>query len=136
MAIPFPSDEWCKALCEKLNASEGYAKAAKDWEGDFYFIVEPGGPIEKEICLYMDLWHGKCREARLVSDRSEKTPEFTMSADYDAWRKVVQGELDPIKGLMSRKLKLSGNMSKIMRAPQAAKELVGCCTQVETAFPE
>ncbi|MGC8827265.1 MAG: hypothetical protein ACP5TV_09715 [Anaerolineae bacterium] len=48
---------------------------------------------------------------------------------------MVLGELDPIKGLISRRLKLKGNMNKIMRAPQAAKELVACCTKVETEFP-
>jgi putative sterol carrier protein len=58
-----------------------------------------------------------------------------MSASYEDWKKVVLGELDPIKGLISRRLKLKGNMNKIMRAPQAAKELVACCTKVETEFP-
>lgn len=136
MAIRFPTDEWIKALCAKLNESEAYARAAKTWEGDFYFIVEPSGPQKEEVYLYMDLWHGKCREAYEVANRSEKDPEFVMSAPYSNWRKVVQAELDPIKGLMSRQLKLKGNMGKIMRAPQAAKELVVCCTLVDTEFPE
>ena len=136
MGIRFPTDEWIKALCAALNASEPYARAARNWEGDFYFSVEAGGPLEKEVCLYMDLWHGKCRGAQEVLDRSEKEPEFVMSAPYANWRKVVEGTLDPIKGLLSRQLKLKGNMNKIMRAPQAAKELVACCTQVDTEFPD
>lgn len=134
MGIKFPTDEWIKALGAKLNESEAYARAAKNWEGDFYFIVEAGGPLEKEVCLYMDLWHGQCREAFEVTDRAQKNPEFVMSAPYSTWRKVIQMELDPIKGLMSRQIKLKGNMGKIMRAPQAAKELVMCCTQIDTEF--
>ena len=45
-------------------------------------------------------------------------------------------ELDPIQALMTRRLKLRGNMMKIMRAPKAAAELVNCSTQVPTEFPQ
>ncbi len=40
MAFKFPSDEWIKELARQLNASEAYEKSAKDWEGDFIFVVE------------------------------------------------------------------------------------------------
>ncbi len=36
---------------------------------------------------------------------------------------------------MTRRLKLKGNMMKIMRAVKAAQELVNCCTLVPTEFP-
>ncbi len=41
MAFKFPSDEWIKELSRQLNESETYEKSAKDWEGDFDFVVEP-----------------------------------------------------------------------------------------------
>jgi putative sterol carrier protein len=138
MAIYFPSDAWVKALGAALNASAGYAQAAKTWEGDFYFVVEAGGPIQKPVYLYMDLWHGKCRDAYEVTDPAQKKPAFTLTAPYEQWKKVILGELDPLKGLVARKLKLQGSssdMAKIMRAPQAAKELVACCSKIETEFP-
>jgi putative sterol carrier protein len=135
MALRFATDAWIKALGDELNASEKYAQSAKTWEGDFYLVVENGRP-EDEICLYLDLWHGKCRDAYAVTDRSQKTPAFVMSAPYAAWKKVVLKQLDPIKGLMMRQLKLAGDMGKIMRAPQAAKELVECVAKIDTEFPE
>lgn len=134
MAIPFPSDEWVKALCAGLNASESYREAAKTWEGDFYFIVEPAGNLKETVYLYMDLWHGECREAFEAKDPSEKDPVFRMSAPADTWREVIEVRLDPLKGLMTRKLKLKGDMIKIMRAVKAAQELVHCCTLVDTVF--
>ena len=39
------SEEWLKALAEAINNSPAYAKAAKTWEGDFYFIIDPGGAL-------------------------------------------------------------------------------------------
>ncbi len=135
MAYQFPSDAWVKALMEDLNRSEAYAEAAKTWEGDFYFIVGPGGTLDKTAILYTDLWHGKCREAYLVTDESAKTPVFRMSAPVATWKKVLTKKLDPIQGLVTGQLKLRGNMAMVMKSVKAAKELVESCTRVETEFP-
>jgi putative sterol carrier protein len=85
--------------------------------------------------MYMDLWHGECREAAMVVDESAKDPEFRIWAPVSTWRKVIEKKLDAIQGLMTGQLKLRGNMMKIMRAPKAAAELVNCCTLVPTQFP-
>jgi putative sterol carrier protein len=134
MAINFPSDEWIKAVMAELNRSPGYREAAKNWEGDFYFVVS-GDNGTPQACLYMDLWHGECRAAYAVADPQSKTPEFVIEAPLGTWRKVLDRKLDPIQGLMTRQLKLKGQLLKVMRAPRAATELVHCCTLVETAWP-
>ncbi|MBU0494921.1 MAG: SCP2 sterol-binding domain-containing protein [Chloroflexi bacterium] len=134
MAIPFPSDEWIKALCAELNASASYREAAKTWEGDFIFVVEPAGNLKETVYLYMDLWHGECRGAYQLASVDERDAAFRMSAPANTWREVIEARLDPLKGLMVRKLKLKGNMSMIMRSVKAAQELVKCCTQVDTTF--
>jgi putative sterol carrier protein len=135
MNIPFGSDEWIKTLMVKVNESEAYRSAAKTWEGDFYFIVEPEGSVTEPVIMYMDLWHGDCRDAFIVEDESVKNPEFRINASVGAWKQVITKQLDPIQALMTRRLKLKGNMMKIMRAVKAAQELVNCCTQVPTEFP-
>ena len=131
----FPSAEWVAEFHDAVNESEAYTKAAANWEGDFYFIVEPEGEMSEEVLIYIDLWHGKSRDAFLVSDRSEKSPEFVISAPVSAWKRVIEVKLDPIQGMMTRQLTLRGNMVKIMKAVKAAKELVNCCTMVESEFP-
>jgi putative sterol carrier protein len=135
MAHKFPSDAWIKALMEDLNKSAAYAEAAKTWEGDFYFVVEPGGTLDKTVLLYMDLWHGNCRSAFEVADESAKTPVFRMSAPVAIWKKVLTKKLDPIQGLVTGQLKLKGNMAMVMKSVKAAKELVESCTRIETEFP-
>ena len=136
MAIKFPSNEWIQALMQELNKSQAYRDAAKNWEGDFYFIVEPEGSLKEKVIYYMDLWHGECRSACVVADEKEKTPEFRILAPLSKWRRVIEKKLDPIQGLVTRQLKLQGNLMKIMKAPKAALELVNCCTLVPTEFPE
>jgi putative sterol carrier protein len=133
--IKFPSDEWIKALMDEVNRSESYAEAARNWEGDFYFVVKPeagGEPVH----LYMDLWHGKAREAFLATDPSVKRPAFRMVGTPKVWRKVIEKKLDPIQGLLTRQLQLTGNMAMIMQNVRAAQELVNCTTHIPTEFPE
>jgi len=130
----FPSGEWIKAFKEELNKNETYAEAAKDWEGDFLFIVTPDEGLEKEMVFYVDLWHGKCRDAYMVPDRETKTAEFIYEGPYSNWKKLIMGQLDPIQSLLLRKFKLKGNMAKIMRYTKAASELVKTASKVPTEF--
>jgi putative sterol carrier protein len=135
MAFKFPSDEWIRALAEEVNKSESYRKAAAKWEGDIYFLIEPGPGVPEPVYLYIDLWHGEARSACGVADESEKDPEFVIRATLATWRRVIEKKLDPIQAMITGQLKVQGTMSKIMRMPKAAAELVNCATKVPTEFP-
>ncbi len=134
--VVFPSDEWVKALENELNQSPAYNDAAKNWEGDFYFVVEPDkdSATKEPVYLYMDLWHGNCREAFLVQDKEAKKPAFVMTGSYAKWKRVVTKQLDPIQGLMTGQLKLKGNMVMVMKNVKAAQELVNACTRIDAEF--
>ncbi|MFQ5577580.1 MAG: SCP2 sterol-binding domain-containing protein [Anaerolineae bacterium] len=134
--IQFATDAWIKQLHQELNTSEAYAEAAKNWEGDLYFVVEAqGSTLAEDTYLYMDLWHGKSRQARLVKNPNELTPEFVFRGSVKTFKEIIDDGLDPIKAMLTRKLKLTGNMAKIMRNVKAANELVRCCTLIPTGFP-
>ena len=134
MAISFPSDEWIKELSRLLNESESYERSAKDWEGDFVFVVEPDDVYPDTAYLFLALHHGKSPGAAMLNSPDERTAEFLIRAPFSNWRKVIEAELEPIQGMMTKKLKLSGNMMKIMRYPKAAKEIVSCCALIPTEF--
>lgn len=134
MSIKFGTDEWAKAAMAALNSAPAYKKAAAKWEGDFYFVVPDGNGAGNPITMYMDLWHGDCRDAFLVTDPSAKSPAFVMTAPIAVWQLVFEGKLDPIKGMMSKKLTLQGNKMKILKAPKAAVEMVNCCASIDTEW--
>jgi putative sterol carrier protein len=135
MAIRFGTDDWVKALMVEVNESEAYRSAARTWEGDFYFVIVKGAGISADIHLYMDLWHGECRDAYQADDPARKTPAFELRGSLTAWRKVIEKEVHPFSSIMSRQLKLKGNMTKIIRVPNAAIQLVECCTRIDTEWP-
>lgn len=128
MAFPFPSAEWTDALHEQINLSDTYAQAAKSWEGDILFVTEGGGAI------HLDLWHGKCRASAYVDDPASVKAEYKITAPSDKWKSVLTGKLDPIQAMVTRQLKLDGNLVKIMKNVKAAQELVKCATKVDTSW--
>jgi putative sterol carrier protein len=134
----FGSKEWADAFVVAVNSSKAYEEAAKTWEGDFYFIVEPGGAVKEPMYIYVDLWHGKCRKAEVVAaaDKANYKPEFVIAATIPVWRKVNEKKLDSIQAMVTRQMKLEGNMGKIMRAVKAAQELVNAVGAVNTEYPE
>jgi putative sterol carrier protein len=129
----FPSEEWIEKYVEALNNNPRYEDAAKTWEGDFVFQINPDGEtVKEEVRFYLDLWHGKCRSARMASP--EDKAEFVYAGPLKNWKLLFDGKIDPIKGIMARKFKLDGDMGKVMRYTKAALELVATTREIPTRY--
>ena len=132
MPPKFPSPEWLKALEERLNSDPRYAQVARNWEGDLAFIIEPddSGELTEPLVLYLDLWHGKCRGSAVLQDPAEKNPAFTLAATLENYRRILEGKLDPMQAMLTRKLKVKGNMAYMMRNVPVVLDFVRVCREV------
>jgi putative sterol carrier protein len=130
--IRFPSDEWVRRFKEELNKNKAYEDAAKTWEGDFLFIITPDDGLKRETVFYIDLWHGKCRDAYLVN--GEKTAAFLFKGPYSNWKKVITKELDPLRGLIRGMFTVEGDSRVILDQAKAAQELVNTAQKIPTVF--
>jgi putative sterol carrier protein len=132
----FPSEEWLKEFVDRVNGSESYKEAAATWEGDvcFVFEAEPDKGVPEDIYGWLDLWHGECREGKLVDREEGEKASFVIRAPYSRWKEVMKRELDPVKGMMQGKLKLKGDLPTIVRYVKASNELVNLAGTVPTEF--
>jgi len=130
--VRFPSDEWIKIFKEELNKSTAYQEVAKDWEGDFLFVITPDEELKIETMFYIDLWHGKCRDAYLV--KGEKQAKFVFKGPYSNWKKVIRKELDPIRGLIRGMFTVDGDSRVILDQAKAAQELVNTASKIPVVF--
>jgi putative sterol carrier protein len=135
MAIKFPSDEWVKEFASQINGSKAYEESGKDWEGDWIFIVEADDAYPKTVYFFIGLYHGKVTDAAMIESEQARDAQYFMRGSFSTWRKTIEGKLDPIQALMTRKFKLKGNLTKVLRYPRSAKELVNCVKRVPTEFP-
>ena len=65
----FPSDEWLTQYRDLINGSGEYRESAEDWEGDvaFFLEAEPDRGVPQDLVAWLDLWHGECRGARMIT---------------------------------------------------------------------
>ena len=136
MAHPFPSEGWLAEFEKVLNTDERYARVAANWEGDFMFVIEPDqGSTEAPLQYYMDLWHGKCRRSFVVGldDKNPPKPAFTLRATRSQFLRVMKGDLDPMQAMLTRRLRVEGNMTYILRNVPTVLDFVRCAKSVEIA---
>ncbi|MGC8900569.1 MAG: SCP2 sterol-binding domain-containing protein [bacterium] len=152
MAIPFPSEEWISAFKEKINSNPNYKESGANWEhGTISLIMQfdqdvlekiKKDPVlskqmkegETAVGVWLDLYHGVCREAKRVTAEEAEKAKFVIIGDYARWKSVMKKELDPVKGMMQGKLKLKGDLPTIVRFVKAAQDLVDSATMVDTKF--
>jgi putative sterol carrier protein len=138
MSHPFPSESWLMALGEALNNDARYAEVAKNWEGDLLFIVEggkEGNASDGKAIYYLDLWHGKCRQAVDFTSAAGELPKaaFTLRSDRAQYLRILTGELDPMQAMLTRRLRVEGNMAYMLRNVPVVLDFVRCARQVPIA---
>ena len=136
--LRFPSAEWCAAYRDAINGNAGYKAAAREWtHGAVAMVVgaEPSIGIAEDTAMWLDVDQGSCRDCRLVSRAEAEKASFVIVATYARWKEVIRKQLDPTKGMMQNKLKLTkGHMPTMVKFVTASKELVESTSRVPTQF--
>ena len=109
--MKYCSEEWFeehkKLLAEMFtkpsNISAELVEVYNNWEGDktvwVYYRIEKG--------VIADIQRGE-------GDDTIPKAMFRCFGEYESYAKVIRGELDPKKGIMTKVFKLEGNMMKAM----------------------
>jgi putative sterol carrier protein len=134
MLTRFPEPAWINALMEKLNNDEVYNQMASGWEGDFLFEIQADALLPVSVVYYLDLWHGKCREAYKLESTAKRKTSFALRGPYLNFVRILTGEWHVMQALLTRKLKLEGNMAYLMRQVPTVLEFVRCCQEVTTSY--
>jgi len=92
--------------------------------------LEPDDRLKEQAILYIDLWHGKCREVAVWDEIGEKKPAFILKASYGNFLRVLRGDLDPMQAMLTRKLGVKGNMAVMMRNVPTVLDFVRCAGEI------
>jgi putative sterol carrier protein len=138
MSHLFPSEAWATAYMDAINANPKYKEAGKEWtHGAVAMIVkaDPSLGIETDMGLWLDIDRGHCKDCHMCSAEEANKAPFVIVADYARWKTVLKKELDPIKGMMQNKLKLTkGNMPTMIKYVNSSRELVETTAHVDSKF--
>jgi putative sterol carrier protein len=139
MAYPFPSEEWLLALKDELNSDSSYAEVAKKWEGEIVIVIEPN-PKEDDprlpLAFYLDLWHGSCRDVCVIDPAREEIPNaaFVLRTSMKSIMSIIQGDLDAMQAMLTRRMRVKGNLGYMLRNVPTVLDFVRCCRNVEIAI--
>jgi putative sterol carrier protein len=139
VGIRFPSAEWTTAFKDAINANSAYRTAGQGWtHGKVAYVVKarPELGIERDLAMVLDLHAGACRDAHVVDGKDASSADFVIVAEYERWKEVLSGQVDPTKAMMQNKLKLEkGHLPTIVKYVVASKELVRSATNIDTDYP-
>ncbi len=137
MAFTFPSPEWAQEFKQQVAASAAYRQAAATWTFGAVALVAKADPaigLGSDVGIWLDIDRGSCNDVRVVDGAEAAKAPFVITGEYARWKSVIRKELDPIKGMMQKKLELKGQMTIIVKYVNASKELVEAATRVPTQF--
>ena len=110
MGVQFLSDDWATAMTEALNSSEDFKKAASGQNAKLQQVVTDV-PDRGEVKYYFKLEDGNAEVA--LGELSDA--EATITQNYDTAVAINKQELNAQNAFMQGKLKISGNMMKLMQ---------------------
>lgn len=129
MAVKFLSEEWASAITEALGSSDDFKKAATGQQAKLQQVVTdaPSG----EVKYYLDISDGSATVALGELDGAEAT----ITQNYETGKAIAQRELNAQNAFMQGKLKIAGNMMKIMQLQGVISALDKATEVVEVEYP-
>ena len=110
MAVKFLTEEWATTMTEALNSSEDFKKAASGQQVKLQQVVTDA-PDGGEAKYYFTLDGGQAAVG--IGEISDA--EATITQNYETAVAIVKEELNAQNAFMQGKLKVTGNMMKLMQ---------------------
>ena len=129
MAVKFLSDEWAQEVTNALNASEDFQGAASGQSVKLQQVVTDT-PDGGEAKYFFTLEGGKVQ----VGLGEITDAEATLTQTYETAVAITKQELNPQNAFMQGKLKISGNMMKLMQLQGVFNAMPKAVTDVEVEY--
>jgi putative sterol carrier protein len=124
----FLTEEWARDVTKALNSHEGFKNAIGAAELGIQFTVEeaPDG----EVDYYLRSSGGSTNLAIGTLD----DPDVTVKQSYDTAVAISKGELNTQTAFMTGKLKVSGNLAKLMMHQSAVQQWAAAVADLEVEY--
>ncbi|NND04475.1 MAG: SCP2 sterol-binding domain-containing protein [Acidimicrobiia bacterium] len=129
MAVQFLSQEYVAAAQEALDGHAGFQGAIADKELALQFKVTEM-PDGGDLAYYVNIADG----AAAVGLGELEGSDVTVTNSYDTAVGISKGDLNTQMAFMTGKLKVSGEMAKLMLNIAAITELTNAMSGIETEY--
>jgi len=126
------SPEYLAETQSRSNADSTYCKMIQD-DFESYTLVlqaEPKRGVAESLAIGFQVDHGRVSEIW----SGERKTEFALVGPYGVWVDILRGKLDPNKALTMRKLKIKGNLLKLLRGADSTLRWVTILQTIPREF--
>jgi putative sterol carrier protein len=127
VGVKFLSEEWAQAVKDAVNSNEAFKSAAGSQTAKIQQVVT--GP-EGETKYWFKLENG---QADLGVGEID-SPDATISQDYDTAVALSKNELTGTSAYMSGKLRVSGDLMKLMQLQGALGQLPTALKDIDVEY--
>ncbi len=125
----FLTQEWLSALTEKVNEHDGFKNAIANVDLTLQFEITDA-PDGTENRYYVSVGDGR---AKAVAGNAEE-PDATITNDYETATTISKGELNTQMAFMTGKLKVMGNMAKLMMNQAMLTQFADAASGVDVEY--
>jgi putative sterol carrier protein len=124
----FLSAEWAEAVTGALNGHDGFKNAIGSSELAIQFFTD-GGP-DGDVNYYLATRDGTAS----LSLGELDGPDVTVRQSYDTASAISKGEMNTQTAFMTGKLKVSGNLAKLMQHQSAIAQWGAAVSDLEVDY--
>lgn len=125
----FLTQEWLNALTDTVNDDEMFAKAIANTELVLQFEV-PDAPPGTE-----GTYHFAIRDGKLKADSGPNDDaDATITNDFETSVAISKGDLNTQMAFMTGKLKVAGNMAKLMMNQAMLGQFASAAASVDVEY--
>lgn len=128
MAVQFLSNEWLSEVESRLNSHEGFQNAAKGQAAKLQ--QEVTGSPQGDVKYGFVLDGGK---VQLIAGEIDG-PEATVTQSYETAAQLSKGEMTGQAAFMQGKLKISGNLMKMMQLQGVFTAMPAALADLEVSY--
>ena len=130
--IELGSDEYLESFKKSLNEDEDYAKLASSVVDSYTLVLqaEPDKGVEDTLVVGFEIKEGRMTDIWL----GEKETSYILSAPYRVWVDILLGNIGANRAFITRKLKIKGNMPRLLKTAKATDRLVEILREMPTRF--
>jgi putative sterol carrier protein len=108
MGVKYLSEDWAKSVTEAVNSSDSFKQQAAGKNVKLQYVITT---TDGEVQYFTELKDGQAQ----VGIGQIDDPEATLSSDYETSAALFRNELNATAAYMSGKLKIQGDLMKLMQ---------------------
>ena len=130
--VEFCSSQYLKEAKKRTNSDKEYLELAKGEYASYTFRIkaEPEKGVDNDMVIGYVVEDGKIVDIWL----GERETDFSITGKYSVWVNMLLGKLGATKALMMRKLKVKGNLLKLMKYTKPTLRWLEILRTIPTEF--